>query len=333
MTHVLAKETLLQAVRSWLESGWKVGGPRRIDDQLVQYRLVSFGRKLDVGWLRPPCKLHQVVLLPCHERLFTFRGKGRELELEDAPPVDVPQVVIGARPCDAAALPVLDGVFNWDVADAPFNQRRTQTTVVALACTEHDAHCFCTGVGSGPASTNGADALLVPIDESQYEVRFVTDKGRALLEPWAKSSELSGAVASEPEVQFSVEQIQDRLQQGDFDEKQWTLATLACVGCGVCAHSCPACHCFDIVDQTHRGGGCRVRKWDSCQGAMYSMHASGHNPRSQQFARQRNRITHKFQTYPRKFGSVLCTGCGACTRNRPASLGVLPVLKRLEKRS
>jgi ferredoxin len=62
---------------------------------------------------------------------------------------------------------------------------------------------------------------------------------------------------------------------------------------------------------------------------MFTAHASGHNPRGDQACRQRQRIYHKFQTYPKKFGPLLCTGCGNCTRNCPAGLGVLPVLKTI----
>ena len=59
---------------------------------------------------------------------------------------------------------------------------------------------------------------------------------------------------------------------------------------------------------------------------LFTLHASGHNPRSQQAQRQRQRIYHKFRIYPQKFGTLLCTGCGNCTRNCPVGLGVRPVL-------
>ncbi|MGL6195361.1 MAG: 4Fe-4S dicluster domain-containing protein, partial [Thermoguttaceae bacterium] len=62
---------------------------------------------------------------------------------------------------------------------------------------------------------------------------------------------------------------------------------------------------------------------------IFTHHASGHNPRSVQSQRQRNRIQHKFNIYPNKFGVVLCTGCGNCTRACSASLGVKPVLEIL----
>ena len=89
---------------------------------------------------------------------------------------------------------------------------------------------------------------------------------------------------------------------------------------------------FDIVDEPHGADGCRVRNWDSCQFAGFTAHASGHNPRADQAARQSQRYLHKFVTYPEKFGDYLCTGCGNCHRNCPVNLGVLRVLQAVAAR-
>jgi ferredoxin len=63
---------------------------------------------------------------------------------------------------------------------------------------------------------------------------------------------------------------------------------------------------------------------------MFTLHASGHNPRPNQPSRQRQRIDHKFHVYPEKFGEILCTGCGNCTRNCPVGMGVLSVLAEID---
>ncbi|MDR1289843.1 MAG: 4Fe-4S dicluster domain-containing protein, partial [Planctomycetaceae bacterium] len=109
--------------------------------------------------------------------------------------------------------------------------------------------------------------------------------------------------------------------------------TIRCLACGACTYSCPTCHCFDIVDEGGASRGERVKNWDSCQFAFFTLHASGHNPRGNQSSRQRNRIQHKFRIYPDKFGSVLCTGCGNCARECSANLGVLPYVELLDKKS
>ena len=101
---------------------------------------------------------------------------------------------------------------------------------------------------------------------------------------------------------------------GGFESPEWKNMTLRCLGCGACAFNCPTCHCFDIADEGNAAGGAGVRNWDACQFGLFSLHASGHNPRDVQPKRQRQRIYHKFKSYPEKFGATLCTGCGNCTR-------------------
>ena len=203
---------------------------------------------------------------------------------------------------------------------------------MTIACREHDRHCFCTSLGLAPDATRGSDVLLVPVDDEHWEARFVTDKGRRILEEWTVESDRVGAVGPGPDLQFELSELQASLKSG-CEQLPWQTITLSCLGCGACAHNCPACHCFDIVDQATRQAGCRVRNWDSCQGVMYSLHASGHNPRGNQPARQQNRIRHKFHTYPEKFGEPLCTGCGACGRNCPVGLGVLSVVQQIADRA
>jgi hypothetical protein len=55
-------------------------------------------------------------------------------------------VVLGARPCDTAALAALDAVFNWDYKDGSYNARREALSVVSLACAHRP-----TSTASAPA--------------------------------------------------------------------------------------------------------------------------------------------------------------------------------------
>ncbi len=74
-----------------------------------------------------------------------------------------PQLVLGARPCDAAGLETLDELMARDRRDALWSARRDATTIVSLACGSVDPSCFCTAVGLAPDSRKGSDVLLFPL--------------------------------------------------------------------------------------------------------------------------------------------------------------------------
>ncbi len=115
-----------------------------------------------------------------------------------------------------------------------------------------------------------------------------------------------------------------------FDHPFWNTLALRCHGCGACTTVCSTCHCFDIVDEHDTyGRGARRRNWDFCQSSKFTLHASGHNPRADQNQRTRQRIMHKFSIYPRRFDSILCTGCGRCARACGAGMNLPEILGQL----
>ena len=281
------------------------------------------------GFIRPRNSIKEY-LFPRHEELFSFHIGTHDVELVDTPLPDQPLLIVGARPCDSAALPILDHVFNWDDKDESYNRRRELTTVVTLACETHDNECFCTSVGLGPAAQEGSDALLLPIDGETFEVRVLTEKGEAVFAGKTAASDQTGHAGPGPEKKVAVDAIGGFIKD-HFEDPVWAEYSMRCLACGACAYTCPTCHCFDIVDEGNAAGGCRVKNWDSCQFCQFTVHASGHNPRSRQSQRQRQRVFHKFHMYPARFGAVLCTGCGNCGRNCPAGIGMLGTLSELSR--
>jgi ferredoxin len=328
MTEAISRQSLLQLVGVWLGQGKRVFAPVQVKPGLVLYEWIREPSQIHLDASARPANSIKEAVFPRHEKLYDYRYAGKQIELTGAVLPETPQIVLGARPCDAAALEILDPVFNWDDADGFYNHWRRLTTVVSLACQGHDEHCFCTSVGLGPDDSRGADAMLVDLGGDRYEVRSLTRKGISLLAGHTEPSTETGTIAPGPAKRFDVESIRRLLADG-FDKLPWPAMSLRCLGCGACAYACPTCHCFDIVDEGDARGGCRARNWDTCQFAMFTQHASGHNPRSVQGQRQRQRIFHKFRMYPDKFDEVLCTGCGNCTRVCPAALGVGPVLETI----
>ncbi len=330
MSDLISGAALRRLVDEWIAQGKRVAGPVLAKPDLPSYMYLTGGDRLLLdGFVRPVNSIKEFVF-PRHEPICSYRFNGKQVEVAD---IDTPvpsQIVVAARPCDAAALPILDHVFNWDYADEFYNRRRRATTVVTLACSNHDEACFCTSVSLGPAASRGSDAMLLEAGGGEYEVRILTDKGRDAFAGRTTTSDKVAAEAPGPEKRFDADRIR-RYVGEHFEGPIWAKATLACLGCGACAYGCPTCHCFDIVDEGTVNGGARVKNWDSCQFVTFTLHASGHNPRSVQPQRQRQRIFHKFRVYPDKFGDLLCTGCGSCGRNCAAGLGVLNVLEAIER--
>lgn len=329
MSHAIRAESLRKLVDLWLAEGKRVIGPRQVKPGTVLYADLAGGEELLLAGAERPANSIKEAVFPRHEPLYRYRFEGKQVQLLELPEPRQEQIVLAARPCDAAALAILDQVFNWDVRDERYNRRRQLTTVVSLACAEPDAYCFCTSVGLGPDDPRGSDAMLADQGDGLLEVRLLSDKGQRLLGGHVQASDRTAPRAPPPRNGFDLAAVRARLADG-FQRPEWAEWALRCLGCGACAYSCPTCHCFDMVDEGNAAGGLRVRNWDACQFPLFTLHASGHNPRASQWQRQRQRIYHKFQTYPEKFGETLCTGCGNCARNCPVGLGVLSMLRAIE---
>jgi ferredoxin len=323
--NILTREELRKLVGEWIAAGKTCMGPVRVKPETVLFaRLAKAGDLLLDGWVRPANSIKEL-LLPRHEVLYGYRIEKNRIELVDQPETAPGQIAIGAHPCDAAALPILDKVFNWDYRDEAYNRRREATTVITLACAGWDEECFCTSVGLGPDAERGSDAILFDRGDGRFQVRSLTEKGRALL---GEGQGAASGVADPPPARFDPAQVASFAKE-HFDDAFWKEHALACLGCGACAYTCPVCHCFDIVDEGNSREGVRARNWDACQFPLFTLHASGHNPRGEQGGRQRQRVYHKFYLYPERFGEILCTGCGNCARNCPVGLGVLPLVAKI----
>ncbi|UCG91125.1 MAG: 4Fe-4S dicluster domain-containing protein, partial [candidate division WOR-3 bacterium] len=126
---------------------------------------------------------------------------------------------------------------------------------------------------------------------------------------------------------FEVEDLGKKLD--NFDGSYWETLHQKCLGCGICTYFCPTCHCFDINDEVIKSHGRRVRTWDSCMFPLFTLHASGHNPRPTKKERMRQRIIHKFNYSKKYYGKTFCVGCGRCIINCPVNVDVRRIVKEI----
>jgi sulfhydrogenase subunit beta (sulfur reductase) len=287
------------------------------------YRAVKNGDQVALDPARRPANMSwKDVVFPKTEPVLHYIRLSNDVELHETQPPQSPTVILGAKPCDARSVQILDKLFNWDYHDEYFNSRAQNTVVIGMMCGAADEFCFCTSVGSGPASESGSDLFLVPLADDSFALRVVTEKGAALLAtfedhcdttaPQGVDAALSGAAV--PTRGFDRDAVRAWLT-ANFESDYWNKPGDLCLGCGQCAFACPVCHCFDLIDEMDSyTDGRRMKNWDGCQFGIFTLHASGHNPRDTQGHRYRQRMQHKFRIYPERFGETLCTGCGRCSR-------------------
>lgn len=288
-------------------------------------------------------------VLPQTEALLDYRlGKdaegGASLEIE-ARGLGRPVVLFGVRPCDAAAVELLDKVFlTGEFVDEQYLARRDKVTLVTVACPAPARSCFCTSFGLDPGSARGADVVLYgksgpgPKGESEgyYAVAY-SDRGQALLDaPAAKAAGVTELAASEGQKLEDVVaafrnaktplgsklgkvDVADKLD-GLFESPYWEKVAGRCLSCGTCTFVCPTCYCFGVSDCGAGGEGARFRYWDSCKFPQFLLMAGGHNPRPAKKNRTRQRFLHKLNYYHHRYGEYLCVGCGRCVESCPVGL-------------
>ncbi|RRD72385.1 MULTISPECIES: 4Fe-4S dicluster domain-containing protein [unclassified Desulfovibrio] len=320
---VLAPAEKPAAKRSVVFEPWQPGKPFTLDKATV------------------PAK--EAVLPQC-EVLLRFKktrdaeNPGRlALSLDDTPQA-CPTVVFAARPCDARGYTVLDRPYlQGPFADPYYKARREQLTVFTLTCPRGCNTCFCHWVGGGPTSPEGSDVLMTEIDTG-YVLQAITPKGAEILAAapledgaalFARAEEARKAAWASLQPAPNLKSAAQKVAERFTDEEFWQEQTNSCLSCGACTYFCPTCYCFTITDEGEglsEKGGRRLRSWDTCMSSLFTREASGHNPRVSKALRMRNRVSHKFSTYPENWGAFSCNGCGRCISNCPVCLDIRSIV-------
>lgn len=343
-TATLEIKNIPQALDLLLQAGFRVVAPvRRPNPEEAGVQEVRHFAEIESG-SRPDLALGDGLsttgikefFFPKDEPLFAYEKRNKRVTITEVHHEFPKTVLFGVRPCDAAALGSLNAVFseaNAGFEDTLFTGRRKQATVVTWSCTDPDLSCFCTSVGLAPDSDKGSDLHLTELGDGRVHLEAKSQAGEALAnlltslfqgegdaEARNRAGEAARAKITRTRDHLNIKAWLDK--QENFDNELWARLGEKCLGCGACTFVCPTCHCFDIVDEDRGGQGYRVKFWDSCQFDHFTLHASGHNPRTQQYQRYRNRFFCKFKIYQDAFSAGGCVGCGRCIRGCPVNLDI-----------
>ncbi len=278
----------------------------------------------------------KAAFFPQTERMYDYKRKGDGFELGDTEFDRKPRALFALRPCDAKSFTILDKLFdNDEFVDPYYKAKRDASTVFALGCNSPCQTCFCTSLDCGPFSTDGADVFMTDLGDKlllepltgkgEKAVADLPDAGKeGLKQKESIAAEAEKRISSKVELAGMPEKLKDI-----FEHPIWAEIAQSCLGCGACTYLCPTCHCFDIQDEVVKSSGQRVRNWDSCMFPLFTLHGSGHNPRSQQGQRWRQRLQHKFNYYVENFGCTACVGCGRCIANCPVNIDIREVLGKV----
>lgn len=334
---LLQKDSFIQLIQHLLEKGQQVYAPTKKDGK-IGYSKISQADEVLTGNYPLPKVSAKAIIFPRVEKLFSYSKSKEGVITEDFNADKVPyKVVIGLRPCDAAGFVTVDTTFSADPADFIIKTRMARTTVIGVSCATADDYCFCTSIGGGPGNKKGSDILLTPIKNGDYLAEILTEKGETIVNEFPG---LFGKIDGEKKedylakvpVKFDQTHLYDKINAA-FNTELFDEQAMRCIGCGACAYVCPTCTCFDIQDETKGLKGQRLRCWDTCGSKLFTLHTSGHNPRSTQGQRWRQRLMHKFSYLKDNLNLTGCEGCGRCSRNCPADMNLAEHLKQITELS
>ena len=236
-----------------------------------------------------------------------------------------PLAILGARPCEVAAMGILDRVLKEGVhRDLRFSERRDASFVAVVECASPADTCFCASMQSGPGIDDGFDLAFTELDDERghrFVVRVGSPRGAEVLSSVATSpaSEVdltARALQLESSARrmsrtVPVREVADLLTR-NLEHPRWDEVAERCLSCGNCTLVCPTCFCSDVRDSTDATGAVeRRRTWSSCFDLEHS-YLHGGAVRASSSSRYRQWLTHKLSTWWEQFDSSGCVGCGRC---------------------
>jgi len=252
--------------------------------------------------------------------------------------VDTNRLLFGVKPCDARAIEInarllANGTGQTTAEDVFFKNRIDTTILVGYGCDQPGAGCFCSSTGGGPFDHTGLDALVTDIGDRLVITLFEDGpKSQKLIDKDLMEAVDSEALAAAAGIAEAAEKKLSTMQglvkpeaaeSELFELPLWKETAERCVNCGICTYLCPTCTCFDMIDEASGSCTTQSRCWDSCMFGLFTLHASGHNPRPGRKERVRQRFMHKLSYFPDRYDGVVgCVGCGRCVIYCPVNIDI-----------
>jgi sulfhydrogenase subunit beta (sulfur reductase) len=253
-------------------------------------------------------------------RATVEEGRFRPVE----PPLGEPVAIFGARPCELAALEVLDRVLDDEKVDPHYAAVRRRLFIVAAECGAPASTCFCTSMDTGPGTEAGFDLAVTEFLDAgppRYLVRVGTAAGAEALAGveyhLANDADLQARRAVLTASSDRIHKTLDtnglpELLEHNLEHPRWDEVAERCLSCGNCTSVCPTCFCADVSDVSDLTGNLeRHKEWSSCFNLDHSyLHGGAVRPTIK--SRYRQWLTHKLGTWWNQFGTSGCIGCGRC---------------------
>lgn len=248
----------------------------------------------------------------------------------------VPTALFGIKPCDLAAIEVLDKILECD--DVYQARRSSIAYIIVEECVEPGGTCFCGSVGAGPSVTKGYDVAYTRLDDKVL-FKVGSSKGMELIEKLGlakapekllrKYEELLVDAKRKASRLPPLETIAKALEDVAPAEEFWRYVSARCVGCTNCNMVCPTCFCTEFVDYANLTGNARrERQWFGCLSYTYGQ-VAGQHFRPELLMRYRHFVLHKFVFYQKQIGLPGCVGCGRCITWCPMGIDLREVVSRV----
>jgi sulfhydrogenase subunit beta (sulfur reductase) len=303
-----------------------------------RYRLENRGDEKLFGYVVGPTTWKQYLNPP--EAVLWAGTIGPEGFTTDPVPESSKYAFFGVRPCELAAMGVLDRVYtsnNGVATIAGYTETRQRAFIVSVNCAEPGGNCFCVSMDTGPSAKAGYDIAITEMVHNGNMTYLLESGSEAGAEVLADLETLEMASADEIEAgeevlaaaaesmgkQLDTDDLPDLLK-GNALNPRWESIADRCLACANCTMVCPTCFCNTVDDNLSLDGthATRTRKWDSCFTLGFSyMH--GRAMRESVGARYRQWITHKLATWVDQFGEMGCVGCGRCITWCPVGIDII----------